>query len=90
MTEEELKQAAIELCKIRGIDPYEELKGASQPDINGVVYDICVIDPRWAWVKDEIKNHYEIQTAIQMGKYASRMNFEEMVRAAREKAENDE
>ncbi len=88
MTEEELKQAAIELCKIRGINPYETLP---HDPLSEELFMLC--RSKWEEMVVEIKTHNEIQTAIRRADTKAVVGYEEFfskfVSDAREKAEND-
>ena len=60
MTEEQIKQAAYALCKLRKLDPEEGIRDSSEK--SGV--DCLVKRERWVLVAKEIKAHLQIQEVI--------------------------
>jgi len=77
MNEEQLKLAAINLCEIRGLDPYQNVEITPGQKISKLadIYKETVIianfdkfetllTARWATLTEEIKQHEEISEAI--------------------------
>jgi len=95
MTEEELKQAAIELCTIRGIDPDQKIGHEPLIEPDGTFVSFMRYRSNWDLLTDEIKKHNEIQTAITTATHKMMYSqyeetFKTYVAHQREKAENDE
>lgn len=67
MTEEQIKAAAYELCKLRGLDPEQSISHGPEPDARGIAYAILLHSPRWVLAAREIANIYNINQAIKIG-----------------------
>jgi hypothetical protein len=64
MTPEQLEKAARHLCKLRGIDPDQQVAHGAEPDSRGYVHAILLHSPVWSRVVIEIERHMQIQESI--------------------------
>lgn len=64
LTDEQVEQAARELCRLRGLDPEEQIVTGAPPQPGGWIPAISVYHPRWQLAAGEVRVADRIRRAI--------------------------
>lgn len=67
MNQAQKEKAAIKLCELRGIDPYQRVAHGAKPE-NGVVCDVLLYSQAWQLALREIEQMDAIMTAVEYGR----------------------
>lgn len=68
MSEQQKKVAAIELCRLRGIDPNERVGQGADPDSNGFIPAIQLYSYAWQRAIREIEAQELLDLAMKAGR----------------------
>lgn len=63
-TDDQIRAAAYELCRLRGLDPEEQVQAASPMSEPGVMLAVYRTEPLWEQAAREIVAFLQVQQAL--------------------------